>query len=340
MGQIDILLNWDEVIEKWNPRQTDVYWSESYVRLYSNQATVAECFRFRRGESELLLPYLKMPILHDGKIYYDAETAYGYGGPISNNSSAIFLAEAARALKDFWEENQFFCAFLRYHPLFSNHTYLESAYPATLETQTVTMDLRPGVEQIWAEQIHSKHRNVIRKAQDNGLVVEFDHELRAIDEFERLYNLTMDRLEAKESYYFPSDYFANIRKNLPGKAFLSLVKDAGQIISAALFFYHGPYGHYHLAGSDSTKMELYPNNLMIYRTALHLKELGVEFFHLGGGKGGLFDFKKRFSDHRSDYYLGKIVINQEIYQSINRAWEMANPTKSQTFANFHMKYRC
>jgi lipid II:glycine glycyltransferase (peptidoglycan interpeptide bridge formation enzyme) len=154
----------------------------------------------------------------------------------------------------------------------------------------------------------------------------------------------MRTVGAEEFYFFDRGYYEGLKRKLGKNVFLGVVSKDETVISAAIFFTYGHYGHYHLSGSLPEFMGLYPNNLLIYNTSLYLKEKGIRFFHLGGGTtrsedNGLYKFKKRFSNTKCDFYIGKVIFDQSAYQELTGAWEKKFPQKREAYKNILLKYR-
>ena len=339
-----ILKNWDDVLEKLPTEQSDIYFSSAYVFLYENEQDKAECFIYKNGSQVYLFPYLKRENHLCNESFFDFETAYGYGGPVASSIDPDFIAAAESVLFDTCRRNGFVAGFMRSSPWLDNQKVIADVSRLTLDRKTVLMDLRPTEEEIWSEQIHSKHRNVIRKAEREGLTFEVDAAFEHIGAFVEMYSSTMQRLNADDFYFFSEDYFTRFETSMAGNAFLGLVRFEDKIISAALFMHQGIYGHYHLSGSLPEFRRLAPNNLLIYKAALHLKTLGVRFFHLGGGSDSspentLFKFKRRFSPICRDFYIGKFIFDSELYAEICAQWERDNPQKRVEFDHLLLKYR-
>ena len=154
----------------------------------------------------------------------------------------------------------------------------------------------------------------------------------------------MDKLSADGFYYFDDAYYENLRKGITD-SFLGCVENSeGEIISAAIFMYSGPYGHYHLSGSDKSQLAISPNNYMLWNAAIELQKRGVKRFHLGGGTNGdeensLFQFKHRFSKDTCQFCIGKLVFNQELYETICADWEVKNPEKAEHYRHHLLKYK-
>ena len=319
----------------------DVYFKEEYVKLYEDKTSKAESFFYKENDNILLFPYIKREFAEG---YFDLETPYGYGGPVSNSNDPDFIKNAVRAFDIFARENSIFAGLIRFHPLLDNYKLFVSRYKLAFDRKTVAMDLGKPREAIWKDQIHSKHRNVIVKAQRLDLRYYADEEMAYLEDFKDIYAKAMARLNADSFYFFSDRYFDNIKKDLNKYAFLGLVFYKDTIIAADLFFKYARYGHYHLSGTLEDFKKYNPNNFLIYKTALYLKEQGVGIFHLGGGsssdpKNSLYKFKKRFSRDDNSFYIGKLIFNEEKYREVCADWEKQFPEKKERYKNFVLKYR-
>ncbi len=336
--------SWNAYLDFFQEDLKDIYFTEEYVKLYEDQDTKAECFIYREGERIFLFPYLRKRINIIEEEWFDFETAYGYGGPLCNVQDRSFIEDAWTELKVLSAENRVVAGFVRFHPLLNNHRFVAGGHNVTFDRKTVSVDLTLTKKQIWEEQIHPKHRNVIRKAEEAGLVYKVDEEFAYLDAFVSMYYNTMKRLNTEEFYFFSDRYFADLKKTLSKNAFLGLVLLDGRAISSAIFFHYGKFGHYHLSGSLDEYLHCYPNNFLLFNTILYMKERGLRCFHLGGGTdgssaNGLYKFKRRFSKQESDFYIGKIIFNKKIYDTACRVWESGNPEKRDKFKEFFLKYR-
>ncbi len=334
---------WNKYFKGFSLECRDIYFTEEYARLYETAQDHAECFVYIDGENVFLFPYLKRRVELSDKECFDFETPYGYGGPMANTTDASFISQAAKEFMVCTHSNSIIAGFIRFHPLLNNHELLKEAVQGDYDRKTVTMHLDQDEGDIWGNQIHSKHRNSIRKAEKSGLSYEVDETLEHLDIFKEIYHARMQDLSADNFYYFNDDYFNDLKK-LNGQVFLALVRDQEKIIAAALFYKFGIYGHYHLAGSLAESESLGTNNYLIYKTALYLKDQGIKRFHLGGGtdrdpENTLYKFKKRFSPYECSFYLGKAILNQELYQDVCQQWEERFPEKKEKFGKFTLKYR-
>lgn len=333
---------WDSYLSLFSAKDKDIYFMEEYVKLYETDTEKGVCCVAKEGNSIMLFPFLVRSFSFLGTEYHDFETVYGYGGPIFNVEDSFFQQKALKEAFDYLKDNNYICGFVRFHTLLKTYKAF-NANDIIFDRNTVAIDLTLSEEEIWSKEIHSKNRNVIRKAEKAGLKYVADSDYKYLDDFIRLYNGTMDKLSADDFYYFDDNYYADFVKNNPN-SFLGVVLLDNMVLSAAIFMYDGIYGHYHLSGSDKQFLNYSPNNFMLYYSALELQKRGVELFHLGGGttsnpEDSLFAFKKKFSPFLYDFYIGKFIFNQELYKQICTKWENENPDKIQKYKHFLLKYK-
>ena len=334
---------WNQYLDLIPAEHQDLYFREEYVRLYETDKEKAYCFVYQDGDSIMLFPFLRREFQFKGNTYYDFETAYGYGGPISNDHSDTFMTAALEAMSEKALSENFVCGFVRFHPLLENWDYFEKVGRLIMDRKTIAIDLSDGIESTWMNEIHTKNRNVIKKGEKNGLEFIVDEDFAYLTEFEDLYKSTMDKLEADGFYYFDPSYYDQLKNTIQNR-FLGIVKHEGKVVAGAIFFYQLPYGHYHLAGSDKSALKLSPNNYLLWAAAKELTRRGVKHFHLGGGTDGseensLYQYKRKFSKHEYQFALGKMIFNPSLYEDICAEWSDANPEKADKMKNILLKYK-
>ena len=334
---------WNQYLDLIPAEHQDLYFREEYVRLYETDKEKAYCFVYQDGDSIMLFPFLRREFQFKGNTYYDFETAYGYGGPISNDHSDTFMTAALEAMSEKALSENFVCGFVRFHPLLENWDYFEKVGRLIMDRKTIAIDLSDGIEATWMNEIHTKNRNVIKKGEKSGLEFIVDEDFAYLTEFEDLYNSTMDKLEADGFYYFDPSYYDQLKNTIQNR-FLGIVKHEGKVVAGAIFFYQLPYGHYHLAGSDKSALKLSPNNYLLWEAAKELTRRGVKHFHLGGGTDGseensLYQYKRKFSKHEYQFALGKMIFNPSLYEDICAEWAAAYPEKAEKLKNILLKYK-
>lgn len=339
---IKIVEHWDEELDTFQPTERDIYFREEYVRLYETDTEKAVCCIVNDGEQTMLFPFLSRTFAYQGQTLQDFETAYGYGGPIWHQANDQFKVVALHMMVDELKHQNYIAGFVRFHPLLANYASF-SVGRLIEDRKTVAIDLSLEENDIWMQEIHTKNRNVIKKGEKSGLYFVVDNDFKYLSDFIRLYDATMDKLDAADFYYFKQQYYEEFVNTLPN-SFLGVVLYEDRVVSAAIFMYEGEYGHYHLSGSDVTALKLSPNNFMLWHAALELKRRGVKVLHLGGGTtsaedDSLFCFKSRFSKHTYQFCLGKLIFNEQLYHGICTDWEAKNPNKAEHYKHFLLKYK-
>ena len=251
---------------------------------------------------------------------YDSVTPYGYGGVLFEGDNS----EENR--KAFWEayvqkmhDENIVDNFVRYHPVLANAVPMKAVSNVIDLGKTIAFDLA-SPEVIW-ENIISKNRNMIRKAEKNGIEIHHGKDLELFNDFQRIYNATMDKDNAEEYYYFGDAFYESIHKDLHDNYEMFYAVLDGQIIAMSIMLFGNKQMHYHLSGSMIEYRNLAPSNLLLYQAALWGCEQGFKTLHLGGGVGSgednLYKFKAAFN-RNSDYQfsIGKQVFDQEKYDAL------------------------
>jgi len=213
--------------------------------------------------------------------------------------------------------------------LLKNHLDLPSSLEVEFNRFTVTVDLSQGENKIW-ENMHSAFRNRTRKALKKGVTVTFSKTEEDLREFQRLYYLTMDKVNADKYYYFPTSYFKNLL-DFGVDFVLANAWYGGKIIASGLILCCGPFMHRHLAGSDSDYLHFATNNLVDFETIKYGAEKGYKYLHIGGGnssndKDSLFRYKKNMApDGLKEFWVGKKIHIDEVYKHLSSQWQESVP---------------
>src|SRR5581483_11881257 len=74
-----------------------------------------------------------------GTEFFDLQSAYGYGGPLSSSDATSFLEEAWRNYRTWCEANRVLAEFVRFHPLLENWRFYWGEVVS--DRETVWIDL-------------------------------------------------------------------------------------------------------------------------------------------------------------------------------------------------------
>ncbi len=332
---------WDSVVKSFS--QYDVYYLTGYAKgLMLHGDGEPLLFYYNDGETKGINVVMKRDIAKDKHFvgiltentYFDFSTPYGYGGWIieGENADKLFFEYEKWCLK-----NNILAEFVRFHPVMETHKKSVDAYDVIALGKTVAMDLS-SPEVIWAN-ITSPNRNMIRKAQKNGIRIYSGRYPEIYKTFREIYNGTMDKNNADSYYYFGEEFYESILNDLAENAQIFYAVYEGKIVAASIMLAANGRMNYHLSGSLREYANLAPSNLLLYKAALWGSENGCKTLHLGGGVGSgedsLFKFKKAFyrGDVLPQFHIGKKIFNKEKYD------ELVNLRKDLPESGFFPKYR-
>jgi len=253
--------------------------------------------------------------LHEG-VYFDFATPYGYGGWLIEGGPTDGLFESSA---DWARKNGIISEFVRFHPLLKNHEPCMPTYEVVGLGEVVHMDLT-SPEAIWSN-ITSKNRNVIRKAEKNGIRIYNGRFPEIFERFRQIYNSTMDKDRAEAYYYFGEAFYRSVLEDLPQNSQIFYAEKDGEVIAASIFLMANGRMNYHLSGSLREYSSLAPTNLLLYQAALWGSENGCRTLYLGGGVGSgedsLFKFKRAFyRGELNRFFIGKKVYDPERYDEL------------------------
>ena len=217
------------------------------------------------------------------------------------------------------KEESIVCNFVRYHPVLANAVPMKVVSEVIDLGKTVAFHL-DSPEVIW-QNIVPKNRNMIRKAEKNGIEIHHAADMDLFKDFVQIYNATMDKDNAEEYYYFSDEFYKSIHEDLNRHYEMFYATYEGKIIAMSIMLFANKQMHYHLSGSVLEYRNLAPSNLLLYKAALWGCEHGYKTFHLGGGVGSgednLYKFKAAFN-RESDYQfsIAKMIFDQDKYDAL------------------------
>lgn len=187
------------------------------------------------------------------------------------------------------------------------------------------IDLRQNEETLWAC-VHSKHRNVIRRAEREGIEIRCGG-VELLDDY-----LQMDEETWKRSGQSGAGkhYYAQRLKALGEHAKLYVAFLNG-IPQAGALYYANPAMCYYMYGASSDHSSLGAANLLQWTAVLQMKEQGVEKFSFVGCRinedetskyHGIQRFKERFGGKLEQGYLFRFMANPWMFHLYCRAVQL------------------
>jgi hypothetical protein len=332
----------------------DFYHLPEYARLESEtNPSRPRAFWSREGERELFLPYLERRcdwLFAESMVadkVCDVVSPYGYPGLLLSEAarqSPEFARAAMARLSETLRERGACSAFFRMHPLFSaGFTELFPADFFSAASETVAMDLTLGETSLW-KGIRDGHQWTIKKCRKLGFEARMVPLSEHIDAFLEVYEETMDRVHAKDAYYFGREYFEKLGR-IPEHVHLCLVELEGVAAAACIFFECGGIVQAHLGGTKSEYLSKSPFHLALYHCAEWARQRGDRYLHLGGGVGGaddrLLHFKRGFSERTFPFLTLRMITDPEKYRELTAlSAQAANvPVEERLHSDYFPAYR-
>lgn len=318
---------WEDIVQSFE--DYDIYYSSGYVKAFQIHGDGEPLlFYAHTPENRAICVMMKRDIADDarfkGKIdsgkYFDMVTPYGYGGFIfDHDPSASEIVDLKRELEKTLKDMGIISAFIRFHPVLNNADHSRKLLNVIDLGQTVMIDTS-SEDVIW-QNIISKNRNMIRKAEKSGVEIKHSTDPELLKDFMDIYNATMDHDNAEEYYYFKPEFYKSIANDLAGNYEMFYAVYNGVIIAMSIMIFTNGRMHYHLSGSKFEFRKLAPSNLLLYKAALWGHEQGFRSFHLGGGVGSgednLYKFKAAFNRNSNcRFSIGKWLIDDEKYNEL------------------------
>lgn len=252
--------------------------------------------------------------------FRDAATPYGYGGVLID--ARLSDAERTHAWKDLVQglrDEGIVSAFFRFAPFLPEQAHTVSRLPGlVVEQVSETVLIETDTPDMMWGRLKGRARTAVRRAEKAGLAATAGPaDQQGVAAFRRLYEQTMDRLGAARHHRHTLDYFEELLSE-PARLGLVQVRDSDRTtVASCLVLLDEKVAHYHLSGSDGSSPGA--TNLLIWRLLTWAWDSGMEAVHLGGGLSAgdsLFAFKQSFGGASVPFFVGRLVVNYEVYERL------------------------
>ncbi len=334
---------WLEALHNLPQNQQDVYYTPNYYSLYEAYGDgVASCFVYEKDGELAIYPFLKSSINSIGyKLndeYFDCQGAYGYNGIVSSSTEKSFITNFHDCFKEYCIKNNIVADFTRFHPLLKNENLASKQTKVVFDRKTVYIDLSNEIDEIISNIQHGTLRQIKRAKNRYNIITKiYTNPVEQLDVVFDIYTQTMKKVKASSYLFFNKEYFSNLLSMHNSVLFVAYFEN--NPIAFISSFYSKEYFHGHLSSSVAMHLHKSPNSFLYYEMICYAKEIGCKYLHFGGGDStqpdnALLKFKTNFSKELSDFYFGKTIFNQTIYNEIVEQWKTKYP---QSFEKNHMK---
>lgn len=319
---------WDAFLDKVD--YYDFYHTYDYHELSIKADEECILITYTENDTFIGLPFIVRQIPNSE--FKDLTSVYGYAGPLSRNYTENFdCTKFSIALNTCLQEQNIVAAFSRLNPFIAfQHQILKDFGKIEHVGNVVNIDLTQPID-IQRQKYQRRIKGQINKARRLCSVKKAETK-EEIQKFIEIYYENMDRVEARNSYYFESDYFFKFIESdsLQLDILLATLNETNEIIAGVMFVKTNNIVQYHLSGSKEEYLDLAPVKLLIDEMRIcATNEGGYDYFNLGGGYGSqndsLLRFKLSFSKQLNNFCVWKHIVNQEIYDNLVNSREVKHP---------------
>lgn len=189
----------------------------------------------------------------------------------------------------------------------------------------ILIDLRSTEEQLWRE-IHTKRKNEIRRAINEGVCVRIQNDLNTLDE---CYNVLKEVYQRAKLPLPDINHFRSLLTNSTSQDGLKVfvAKFDGKIIGCMLCLAYSQILFDYYAGSYQSFYPKHPNDLLPWEVFKWGKANGYTKFDFGGaGKPGVpygvRDYKKKFGGELRNYGRYEKIHHPILYNLMLRAFKV------------------
>ncbi len=291
-------------------------------------------FVYEEESDFIAIPFIKREIVDSD--LFDLTSVYGYSGPVSNRRMEdipfFMILNFKLAFEEFLREYKIVSVFSRLHPFIKQNILLNHLGGLRDNGKTVYIDFSISLEK-QRENYHKRLLRQIRQLREKTYVIKEATTQKEIEIFTEIYQENMDRLFASADYYYGKEYFQNLVNNQFFSCKLMLIYDDDKIICGAIVGCSNSIIRNHLSATHVDYIKDSPSKLLTDEISVIGRNMGLQYFHLGGGVGGkedsLFSFKASFSNLFLEDYIWCYIANEEAYQLL--VDQKKNQDHNQTF---------
>lgn len=339
---------WLRELDKLKDIKPDLHYRPEYLGLFGDMGE-ARLFIYHEGTETVIYPFFLrkvnlIPGLADklSLDLYDITGPYGYGGPLATPAAGDnVLSSFYRCFANYCNSKNIITEFIRFHPILGNHRLMQNHVEVARVSSVVCVDLRGSVEKIWSGYKRNNRKN-INKAYREGLNVVLEEAPAHLADFLGIYHQTLARRQAGNFYYFNTEFYKYLHRELRGNFLYAHTLINGRVISTELLLYNESYIHSFLGGTLEQFYEYRPNNILKHEVIKWAKNKGINYFLLGGGyrdEDGIFRYKLSFASNGVlDFYVGKKVHNQEAVSRLEQIMASQKPRESESYFPSYRRY--
>lgn len=319
--------DWEDVLQEFETY--DFYHTYDYHQISKNPEEAPLLVVYEEEDVLVALPILVRKIFDTD--YYDATSVYGYAGPLTKNADEHFNNNRfSESLREYFREKNIISVFSRLNPYIPlQEVVLNGIGQVRNIGNIVNIDLTKSLDE-QRSAYRRDTRSRVNKARRLCTVRKAETE-QDIKSFIAIYNETMEKLNADDSYFFKEGYFFDFLKcgGFQTDILLAIHNETSDVTAASMFVKTNNIIQYHLSGTRSEYMKIAPSRLLLDEMRIIGTQEGFTYFNLGGGyqsrEDALFEFKSSFSNDHKSFKVWTFVVDAKKYTELTKKSKAGNP---------------
>ena len=185
------------------------------------------------------------------------------------------------------------------------------------------IDLSLSEEDLW-KNVHSKHRNVIKKAEKDGVVIECGRTKKLVEDY---HSIDIDTWNRSNKSAATENHWKDLMEMMGENCIIYIAYLDGEPQSGAFFFCNKQMCYY-IYGANKNNPHIGSGNLLQWKAILDMKERGVKKYSFVGCRinedenskyHGIQRFKERFGGELVQGYMFKMDFKPLMRKLFNMA---------------------
>jgi len=259
--------------------------------------------------------------------YFDIQSPYPYGGPISSTNDKKFINKANNIFEAWAKKKNIIVEIYKFNPLLNQENWYNGII--IKNRKTVSIDLEKNLLEGYEKRRFCDIKNIEKK---NILKITKVSSRSSKDLFLKIYKENMKKIAADKFYFFSDQYISNILSLNITNLWYAEVNN--NIASAALILKSkkSKTVEYFLGAREFNFDKYKSTSFLIHKISMYYKKCGYKKFYLGGGRtqkedDSLLFFKKGFSDTTSDFLIGYKIYDNSIYNKLKKKFDNGEKNK-------------
>jgi Acetyltransferase (GNAT) domain len=257
---------------------------------------------------------------------HDATGPYGYGGPFISGEGAKLADDFATHVDVWAAEHRVVSLFARLH-LFDEQLLSLRGAEIVGRGMNIVRSLDLADDELWSDYEHKVRKNV-KRARQQGITVTVEQDLTSLNLFWEIYQATMSRRMAEDSYRHSVEFFVNLLTPLSGHYAFFFAWLDGLLVSTELVLLSDLWSYSFLGGTDAAAYSTRPNDLLKHEIILWSRGRGLKGYVLGGGlehADGILRYKRSFApDGQRPFFTMSRTFDPDQYHKMvdaRASWE-------------------